>query len=419
MLTLAPEAREAILRRVAQGIRERADDLTRIVAAEMGAPITFAKPRHVLAAAEAIEGYADAIGEIEWEKRVQNALVVREPHGVALCITPWNFPLLQVALKVPAAFAAGVPVILKPSEHTPLSAFAFAEVCAAAGMPAGALNVVTGEGPSVGERLVVEPAVRMISLTGSSRAGRRIAILAAPELKRVSLELGGKSASLLLDDLDEETFEKAVTDTARNCFANTGQGCGLLTRLLVPRRRLRKAEDVAAAAAKSVLVGDPFDPATEMGPLANALQFDRVLDFVGTANAAGLRRIAGGEAIAALAPGFFVQPTVFADVPPDSGIAQNEVFGPVLSIIPYETEDAAIRIANGTPYGLNNRVWSQDPDRAVAFARRLQSGHVNVNGGGPNWRAPRGGWKCSGLGYEVGAHGILDYLGLKSINLPS
>jgi aldehyde dehydrogenase (NAD+)/betaine-aldehyde dehydrogenase len=326
--------------------------------------------------------------------------------------------LHQIALKVAPALAAGNTVVVKPSEVAPINAFILAEIVHDAGLPAGVFNLVTGVGPVVGEAIAAHPDVDMVSFTGSTRAGKRVAEVASQNVKKVSLELGGKSPNVILDDLDEEGFTKAVAAGVGKCFLNSGQTCTALTRMLVPRSRLAQAEQIAAAAASKFTVGDPFDPASRLGPLVSAVQRDRVRGFIQTGIDEGATLVTGGTASPeGLTAGFFVQPTIFSNVTPDMTIAREEIFGPVLSIIPYDTEEEAIRIANDTIYGLAAGVWSATPERAKQVARRLKAGQVEVNGGSFNPAAPFGGYKQSGLGREAGKFGLEEFCEVKSMQL--
>jgi aldehyde dehydrogenase (NAD+) len=341
--------------------------------------------------------------------------VVREPIGVLGAITPWNYPLHQIAAKVAPAFAAGCTVVLKPSEVAPLNAFALAEIIEAAGLPAGVFNLVTGTGPVVGEAIAAHPGIDMISFTGSTRAGRRVSELAAATVKPVAMELGGKSPNVILDDAD---LEQAVTDGVAKCFLNSGQTCSALTRMLVPREKLGEAERLAAAAAEKFTPGDPFEPSTRLGPLVSASQRERVRDYIEKGEAEGAKLVTGGvEPPDGLDQGYFVRPTVFSEVTPEMTIAQEEIFGPVLTIQPYEDEEDAVRIANDSDYGLAGGVWSGDSDRAVAVARRIRTGQVEINGGAYNLLAPFGGFKQSGHGRENGRFAIEEMLQTKSLLL--
>jgi aldehyde dehydrogenase (NAD+) len=338
--------------------------------------------------------------------------IVREPVGVVGCITPWNYPLNQIAAKVAYALAAGCTVVLKPSEVAPVNAFVLMEVVNAIGFPAGVVNLVSGSGPVVGEALAAHPDVDMVSFTGSTRAGRRVAEVAAHTVKKVSLELGGKSPFVLLDDADFATAVPAGVDAA---YENSGQTCDALTRMLVPRARLTEVEALARDAAESYVVGDPLEEKTQLGPLISDVQLERVRGYIERGIAEGATLVTGGAAPCdGLAAGYFVRPTVFSDVRPDMTIAQEEIFGPVLVIIPYDTEDEAVDIANGTVYGLYAAV-AGDPERAQRVARRIRAGQVRVNDG-PGFRgAPFGGYKQSGLGRENGRYGLEEFLEVKAL----
>jgi acyl-CoA reductase-like NAD-dependent aldehyde dehydrogenase len=340
---------------------------------------------------------------------------VREPVGVVGCITPWNYPLHQIAAKVAPALAAGCTVVVKPSEVAPINAFILAEIIEEAGLPAGVFNLVSGVGPVVGEAIAAHPDVDMVSFTGSTRAGKRVSELAAQTVKRVTLELGGKSANIILDDAD---FEKAVADGVGKCYLNSGQTCSALTRMLVPRSRLAEAEAIAVKTAETFTTGDPFQPTTRLGPLVSAVQRDRVRGYIQKGQDEGAKLLTGGtESPEGLDKGFFVKPTVFSEVGRNMTIAQEEIFGPVLSILPYDTEEEAVEIANDTVYGLAGGVWSGDPERAKKVALQLRTGQVEVNGGGFNLMAPFGGYKQSGHGRELGKYGLEEYLEVKSLQL--
>jgi aldehyde dehydrogenase (NAD+) len=328
-------------------------------------------------------------------------------------ITPWNYPLHQVVAKVAAALAAGCTVVLKPSEVAPLSAYVLSEALVEAGLPGGVVNVVPGTGPVVGEAIAAHPDVDMVTFTGSTRAGKRVSEVAAGTVKRVALELGGKSANLILDDAD---FPAAIKVGVANCYINAGQTCTAWTRMLVPAARQDEAVALAVAATAKYVVGDPLAAGTRVGPLVSEAQRDRVRGYIERGREEGATLSTGGsQPPEGLDRGWFVRPTVFADVRPGATIAQEEIFGPVLSVIPYGSEDEAVEIANSTPYGLAGAVWSGDPDRAVAVARRLRTGQVDVNGGKFNPLAPFGGYKQSGNGRELGRYGLEEFLELKSL----
>jgi aldehyde dehydrogenase (NAD+) len=357
-------------------------------------------------------GYAKLIAEVKLEQEIGNSLVVREPFGVVGAITPWNYPLHQIMAKVAPALAAGCTVVLKPSEVAPLNAFLLAEACEAIGLPAGVLNIVTGYGPVVGEAIASHPSVDMVSFTGSLRAGRRVGALAADSIKKVTLELGGKSAFVVLDDAP---FEKAIPAGARNAMMNSGQTCSAWTRMVVPRSRYQEALDLAKSAISSLKLGDPLDAASRLGPLISAAQRERVEEYIAKGKQEGARVVLGGGRPAGFARGYYVEPTIFADVTSKMTIAQEEIFGPVLSVLPYDTEEEAVQIANDTIYGLAGGVWSGDPERAMRVARRMRTGQVDVNGGKYNALAPFGGYKMSGIGRELGMFGLEEFFQVKSI----
>ena len=407
------DERAKYLTRIQEGLEARTDEIATVVAQEVGMPVKLSQIIQAGLPKANFGIAAQEVQEFPFEERIGNSLVVHEPIGVVGCITPWNYPLHQIALKVAPALAAGCTVVLKPSEVAPVNAFILAEVIDDAGLPAGVFNLVTGVGPVVGEAIAAHPDVDMVSFTGSTRAGKRVAELAAQTVKRVALELGGKSANVILDDAD---FQKAVTDGVGKCFLNSGQTCTALTRMLVPRDRLVEAEAIAAAAAANFTPGDPFEKTSRLGPLVSAVQRERVRGYIETGVEEGARLVTGGaDAPEGLDTGFFVKPTVFSDVTPDMTIAQEEIFGPVLSIMPYDGEDDAVRIANGTIYGLAGGVWSGDPERALRVARRLRAGQIEVNGGAFNARAPFGGYKQSGVGREAGKYGLEEFLEVKAL----
>ncbi len=407
--------RTALLTKISEALGARMDSLADLITHEVGMPYTLSQLVQVGLPMASFGSMASVAEDFTWEKAVGNSLVVREPVGVVGAITPWNYPLHQIAAKVAPALAAGCTVVLKPSEVAPLNAFVLADIFDEVGAPPGIFNLVTGVGPVVGEAIAAHPGVDMVSFTGSTRAGRRVSEVASASVKRVALELGGKSANVLLDDAD---FAKAVPDGVAKCFANSGQTCSALTRMLVPRDRLAEVESLAREAAESHVPGDPFAAGTRLGPLVSAVQRDRVRGYIDKGIGEGAQLVTGGvEAPDGLAHGFFVQPTVFSSVTRDMTIAREEIFGPVLVIIPYDTEEEAVEIANDTDYGLAGGVWSGDADRAKGVARQLRTGQVEVNGGGFNPLAPFGGYKQSGNGRELGAYGLEEYLEVKSLQL--
>ena len=411
----SPEERAKHLTRLQEGLVARMGELATLIANEVGMPIRLAGAIQVGLPTMVMGSYAQLLGEFAFEERIGHSLVVREPVGVVGAITPWNYPLHQIVAKVAPALAAGCTVVLKPSEVAPLNAFVLAEIIDEAGLPPGVFNLVSGTGPVVGEAIAAHPGVDMVSFTGSTRAGKRVAELAAATVKRVALELGGKSANVILDDAD---LERAVATGVTNCYLNSGQTCTAWTRMLVPRDRLADAERIAAARAEGYHLGDPLSEETNLGPLASAAQRERVQGYINQGVAEGARLVTGGaEPPDGLTQGYYVRPTVFSDVRPDMTIAQEEIFGPVLSIIPYDTEEEAIEIANGTVYGLAGGVWSADPERAQRVARRLRTGQVDINGASFNPFAPFGGYKQSGIGRELGRHGLEEYLETKSLQL--
>ncbi|WP_164013397.1 aldehyde dehydrogenase family protein [Pyxidicoccus trucidator] len=407
--------RAQVLARLQQGLTARQDDLARTITGEVGMPLALAKPIQVGTPITVTGTYVQLLQEYAFEEQVGNSLVVSEAVGVVACITPWNYPLHQIIAKVAPALAAGCTVVLKPSEVAPLNAFILAEVVHEAGVPAGVFNLVSGTGVVVGEALVRHPEVDMVSFTGSTRAGRRVSELASATIKRVALELGGKSAAIVLDDANLKTTVKRVVS---NCFLNSGQTCSAHTRLLVPRSLHEEAARLAAEAAAGFTVGDPFKGEAKLGPLTSEAQRARVREYIQQGLREGATLVAGGpEQPEGLPKGYYVKPTVFAGVTPEMTIAQEEIFGPVLVIMPYEDEDDAIRIANSTIYGLSGAVWSGDVERAKRVARRMRTGQVDINGGRFNPLAPFGGYRQSGHGREFGRHGLEEFLEHKAMQL--
>jgi aldehyde dehydrogenase (NAD+) len=409
------EERADWMQRVAQGLGARMDEIAALIAQEVGMPL---KLSHMIQAGLPTTTFASMpqlLGEVVWEEQVGNSLIVREPVGVVGAITPWNYPLHQIAAKVAPALAAGCTVVLKPSQVAPLNALLLAEVIDDVGLPGGVFNLVTGRGSVVGEALAQHPDVDMISFTGSTAAGRRVSEVASATVKRVALELGGKSPNVILDDAD---LQRAVTDGVAKCFLNSGQTCSALTRMLVPRSRLEEAEKIAASVAEQFKPGDPFDDDTRLGPLVSDDQRERVVAYIRKGSEEGAKLVTGGpEPPEGLEQGYFVRPTVFSEVTPDMAIAREEIFGPVLAIMPYEDEDDAVRIANDSMYGLAGGVWSGDEERAKRVARRIRTGQVEINGGAFNPLAPFGGYKQSGHGRELGRFGIEEFLQVKALQL--
>jgi aldehyde dehydrogenase (NAD+) len=407
--------RAAFLQKIHEGLKARAEEIGRTIAAEVGMPLKLATRIQAGSPIFTFSMYARMLGDFPFEEKVGNSLVFREPVGVVAAITPWNYPLHQIAAKVAPALAAGCCVVLKPSEVAPLNAFILAEVIHAAGLPRGVFNLVTGFGPVVGEALAAHAQVDMVSFTGSVRAGKRVSGIAAQTVKRVTLELGGKSAAVILDDAD---LAAAVKGTVNACFLNTGQTCSAHTRMLVPENRHDEAAKIAVETARTFTVGDPFGDTAKLGPLTSAAQRERVRGYIRKGIEEGAVLLCGGpDAPEGMSKGFYVRPTIFGRVNPNATIAQEEIFGPVLAIIPYKDEDDAVRIANDTMYGLAGAVWSADEERAKRVARRLRTGQVDINGGAFNMLAPFGGVKQSGKGRELGRAGLEEYLEYKSLQL--
>ncbi|MFE4513819.1 aldehyde dehydrogenase family protein [Kitasatospora sp. NPDC056783] len=407
------EERLAPLTRLRDGIAAAQNEITETVVAELGSPVGFTGAVHAGLPLAVASSYLTLLADHPFEERIGNSVVHAEPAGVVAAITPWNYPLHQIVSKVVPALAAGCPVVLKPAEDTPLVARLFARLVHEAGFPAGAFNLVTGTGAVAGAALVGHREVDVVSFTGSTAVGRQVAETAGRGLKRVSLELGGKSANVVLPGAD---LARAVKVNVANVFANSGQTCSALTRLLVHEDQYEEAVARAEQAAAQYLPGDPTDPRTRIGPLVNAGQLARVRGYIDGALAEGARLVVGGsEPVDGLSTGYYVRPTVLADVTPEMTVAQEEVFGPVLAILRYRDEDHAAELANGTAYGLAGGVWARDTETAAAFARRLDTGQVDLNGGRFNPLAPFGGYKSSGLGRELGRHGLEEFLQPKSL----
>jgi aldehyde dehydrogenase (NAD+) len=407
------EERVALLEKIIEAYQARLSDIAETISREMGAPLSLATAAH---APSGIGHLKHALGVLKTYEFVEDkgtTRIVREPVGVVGMITPWNWPMNQIMCKVAPALAAGCTMVLKPSEVAPLSGILAAEVLHAAGVPAGVFNLVNGEGPVVGAAMSAHPGIDMMSFTGSTRAGIQVAKAAADTVKRVSQELGGKSANIILDDAD---FGKMVKIGVRTCFNNSGQSCNAPTRMLVPKARLAEAVAIARETAAGVVVGDPKSEKTTIGPVVSELQFDKVQRLIKQGIAEGAELVTGGPGRPeGLDHGYYVKPTVFSNVRNDMTIAREEIFGPVLSILPYETEDDAIRIANDTPYGLSGYVSSGNPERALRVASRLRTGNVHVNGATVDYAAPFGGYKQSGNGREWGEYGFEEFLEAKAI----
>ncbi len=409
----SPAERADVLRAFAAMLEKRLDEMAALLTAEVGAPLHLTRERQVPGPIMQLRLAADHAGEVLAPVTVGNSKVHRAPAGVVAAIAPWNFPLLLGMNKVAPALAVGCTVVLKPSEITPLHAFLLAEIAHDAGLPPGVFNIVTGGGSVVGAALSAHPDVDVVSLTGSTAAGRLVAAAAAGTIKKVHLELGGKSASVVLADADLRT---AVEATIEQCFINSGQTCLAWSRLLVPAGSVDEAARIAAERADRFVLGDPTVDTTELGPLVSEVQRERVRAAIERAESDGARLVAGGAAAPDDQPGgYFVRPTVFADVAPNSDLGQEEVFGPVLAIMGYQDEDDAVAIANGTKYGLHGAVFGADVDNATRVARRLHTGAVDINGGALNLEAPFGGYKQSGVGRELGTWGLEEYTEVTSL----
>ena len=413
--TTSKQVRLDLLYRLKAVTERRFEDLAQAMRMEMGAPITMARAAQADAAIGHLQGFIDALEELEERKVLASGdILLREPIGVCGLITPWNWPMNQIALKVIPALATGSTCILKPSEHTPISAMIYAEIIHEAGYPPGVFNLVNGDGPTVGAALSCHPDIQMMSFTGSTRAGIAVTRDAAETVKRVTLELGGKSPNLVFADCD---LEARVAASVRECMFNTGQSCDAPTRLLVERSCYGEALRIAKQTAVSITVGDPTQEGDHIGPLFDKIQYDRVQAMIKVGLAEGATLLAGGPGRPeGLAKGWFVKPTIFADVSNDMRIAQEEIFGPVLVIIPFADEAEGIAIANNTPYGLAAYVQTGDPERALRVAARLRAGAIHINGGGFNYGSPFGGYKQSGNGREGGIMGLEDYLETKTLH---
>lgn len=414
--TSRPEERRAALRAIADGIEARAEEFAGLISAEMGAPRDNALEVQTLLPVEVLRAHADLVPSFEFREVIGHSLVVKEPIGVVGAITPWNYPLYQICTKLAPALAAGCTMVLKPSEVTSFDALLLAEVTVEAGLPPGVFNVVTGLGSLTGESLVRHRDVDMISFTGSTKIGRRISELAAETVKRVALELGGKSASIVLPDAD---LEQAVRASVANVVYNTGQTCTAWTRLLVDEDRYHQAVAIAADEMRRQRLDDPALPGSHLGPVATAAQLEKVRSLVQQGIAEGARLVVGGPEGPEDLQGLYVKPTLFAEVTPDMSIAREEIFGPVLAAMSYRTVDEAVEIANQTDYGLGGVVWSSSDEAAWRVARRLRTGRVDLNGADFNPLAPTGGFKQSGNGRELGAHGIDEFCELKAVQFPS
>ena len=411
------EDRVAALRGIADGLTARTDSLAELMSREVGTPLATSKRVQVGLAADVFRSVADILADFPLEERIGTSLLVRQPAGVVAAITPWNYPLYQLAAKLAPSLAAGCTTILKPAGVAPLAAFVLAEIIDELGLPPGTVNVVSGPGAEIGEMLSAHPGVDLVSITGSTGAGIKVAQAAAATVKKVTLELGGKSANLILPGSD---LSAALPNAVRSCFVNNGQTCSALTRLIVPREDVEAVEDGLAQLVGAMRVGDPLADDTDVGPMVSSGQRNSVLGYIRQGLAEGARLIAGGDELPdGLDRGYYVRPTVFSGVTPDMVVAREEIFGPVLVVLAADSEDDAVRIANDSDYGLSGGVWSSDEAHSIEVARRLRTGQVAINGGRFNVRAPFGGFKQSGVGRELGEHGLAEYFELTSLQLPA
>lgn len=406
------------LRKIANGLQARVDEVALAISNELGSPLQYAKSVQAQEPVEGFNLYADYASLMDQVEHIHNSMVVREAVGVCSFINPWNYPLFQIVGKVAPALAAGCTMVVKPSEITPINAFILAEVIHDAGLPAGVFNLVSGLGPVVGEAMCVHPEVDMVSFTGSTRAGTRIAELAAPTVKRVCQELGGKSPMLITEDVDSDALAAAVNYVVEDVMFNTGQTCTALTRMLVPRSRLDETNAIVKASVEALVVGDPLSDDTFVGPMSSARQRDTVQAYLKIGIEEGATLLTGGLGHPeGLSQGYYVRPTVFTNVSNEMRIAREEIFGPVMCILPYDSLEEGIRIANDTPYGLSSAVWAASKDDGLAIARKIRAGQVYVNGGEYNLEAPFGGYKQSGNGREWGAQALHEFIEIKAIQL--
>ena len=407
------EERKQIISNIVDGLKSRSDEMATAISSEMGAPMGLSKTAQVGSGLGHFMNVLSILENFEFEEIRGTTKIVKEPAGVCGFITPWNWPLNQIACKVAPAIAAGCTMVLKPSEIAPISAYILTEIIAESGLPAGVFNLVNGDGLSVGAAISGHPDIDLVSFTGSTRAGREVAKAAADGIKRVTQELGGKSANIILNDVPD--FARAVSGGVAGCFGNSGQSCNAPTRMLVPQSRMEEAINAAKAAAAKSVVGDPSAESTRMGPVVSEIQFNKIQTLIQKGIDEGADLIAGGPSRPeGLEEGYFVRPTIFANVSNDMTIAREEIFGPVLSIIGYKDDDDAVSIANDTDYGLSGYV-SGEPEHAQAIARKLRTGNVHINGAGPDFSAPFGGYKQSGNGREWGIEGFEEFLETKAM----
>ena len=407
------DERSNYLNLLSSALKDRGEEIAELITSEVGTPIEYSRMAMVGTPRVVSRSYAKILDGFAWEEEIRNSIVVKEPIGVVAMITPWNFPLHQIIGKVAPAIAAGCTMVLKPSKEAPLNAFVLADILDEIGLPNGVFNLISGHGREIGETLASHPDVDMVSFTGSTNAGVRVSELAAPSVKRVTLELGGKSANIILDDAD---IPRAASSAIYSCFANSGQECSALTRLLIPEDSREEVVEVIASKIGRYTVGDPMDGTSKCGPLVSKRQQESVSRYISTGIDEGATLVAGGEGMPDdLDSGFYVRPTVFADVTPQMTVFREEIFGPVLCITTYSNVEEAIELANDSEYGLSGGVWSGDESRAMKVARKLRTGQVSINGGAFNVTAPFGGYKKSGLGRELGVHGMEEFLETKSI----
>ena len=411
--TTSVEERLGLLGKIVEVYQSRYDEVAETISKEMGAPLSLSKAAQAATGLGHFAQTIEILQDFDWEETKGRNVIRKEPIGVVGMITPWNWPINQISCKVAPALAAGCTMVLKPTEIAPLNAILFAEIMDEVGVPAGVFNLVNGDGPTVGEAMSSHPGIDMMSFTGSTRAGISVAKGAADTVKRVSQELGGKSANIILDDAD---FESAITGGAKHCFNNSGQSCNAPTRMLVPESRHDEAKEIAKKAAESTKVGDPFAEDTGIGPVVSEVQFNKIQGLIEKGIEEGAELVAGGPGKPeGLNAGYYVRPTVFANVNNDMTIAREEIFGPVLSILPYKDEDEALEIANDTEYGLYGYVSSGDIERAKSVANRIRSGSVAINGASADFTAPFGGYKQSGNGREWGPFGFEEFLEVKAV----
>ena len=409
------EERIELLNALSNAFKERGEELAQTITSEVGTPIGYSRVAMVGTPRVVSRSYAKILEDYVWEEEIRNSIICKEPIGVCAFITPWNFPLHQIIGKVAPAIAAGCTMILKPSKEAPLSAFILAEILDEIGLPAGVFNLVSGHGSEVGDYMSSHPDVDMVSFTGSTGAGVSVSQSAAPTIKRVTLELGGKSANVALEDADPVLVAKKAIGA---CHQNSGQTCSALTRLIIPESMNKQVCDIIAEKNDSYLVGNPLDEETRCGPMVSLRQQLSVTEYIQSGIDEGANLISGGLGMPdGIEKGFYVKPTIFANVTPEMKIWKEEIFGPVLVITTYNTESEALKLANDSIYGLSGGVWSEDPDRAVNFAKKMRTGQVSVNGGSFNVSAPFGGYKLSGNGRELGTHGLDEFLEIKSIQL--